>query len=143
MKFPKLDKKSLTEGITIPHMVRVRQNFPDNYLDDPVGELQKQLSAYANELAPAVKASGSALLPAAVAYRITKNCSVFYAASCRNGEPALYFPRHGQPCRRYSRRAETTSGPVRHLRRVPRCTGHLHDGNSTGGPAARWHASIL
>ena len=55
MKFPKLDKKSLTDGITIPHMVRVRQTFPDDYLTDPVGELQKQLSAHAGELAPAVK----------------------------------------------------------------------------------------
>lgn len=55
MKFPKLDKKSLTDGITIPHMVRVRQTFPDEYLTDPVDELQKQLSAHEGELAPAVK----------------------------------------------------------------------------------------
>ncbi len=45
MQFPKLDKKSLTEGIEIPQMVKVRQKFPDVDLSDPVGTLKEQLAS--------------------------------------------------------------------------------------------------
>ena len=45
MQFPKLDKKSLTDGIRIPQMVRVRQKYPDVDLADPVGTLCEQLCA--------------------------------------------------------------------------------------------------
>ena len=45
MQFPKLDKKSLTDGIEIPQMVKVRQKYPDLDLADPVAALQAQLAA--------------------------------------------------------------------------------------------------
>ena len=45
MQFPKLDKKSLTDGIELPQMVRVRQKYPDLDLPDPVGTLNAQLKA--------------------------------------------------------------------------------------------------
>lgn len=43
MQFPKLDKKSLTEGIELPMMVKVRQKYPDVDLPDPVAHLKAQL----------------------------------------------------------------------------------------------------
>lgn len=43
MFFPKLDKKSLTDGIVLPQMVKVHQSFPNHDLKDPVGTLKKQL----------------------------------------------------------------------------------------------------
>jgi len=45
MQFPKLGKKSLTDGIEIPKMVRVRQKYPDADLTDPVAKLREQLAA--------------------------------------------------------------------------------------------------
>lgn len=46
MQFPKLDKKSLTDGIKIPQMVKVRQTFPDVDLEDPIKTLQDQLDSF-------------------------------------------------------------------------------------------------
>lgn len=43
MHFPKLDKQSLTEGIVIPEMIKVRQSFPSQNLADPIGQLKEQL----------------------------------------------------------------------------------------------------
>lgn len=43
MQFPKLDKKSLTDGIELPMMVKVRQKYPDVDLPDPVAHLKEQL----------------------------------------------------------------------------------------------------
>lgn len=45
MQFPKLDKKSLTDDIVLPMMVKVRQSYPDVDLPDPVGHLKEQLLA--------------------------------------------------------------------------------------------------
>lgn len=45
MQFPKLDKQSLTEGIVIPKMVKVRQSFPSHNLTDPIGRLKEQLQS--------------------------------------------------------------------------------------------------
>lgn len=42
---PKIEGKSLTEGIEIPRMVKVRQTYPDLDLPDPVATLQEQLDA--------------------------------------------------------------------------------------------------
>lgn len=49
MHFPKLDKKSLTDGIEIPQMVKVRQNWPNLDLPDPVQTLHEQLLSLAPE----------------------------------------------------------------------------------------------
>ena len=43
MYFPKLDKASLTDGIVIPQVVKVRQRFPDVDIPDPVEHLKEQL----------------------------------------------------------------------------------------------------
>lgn len=43
MHFPKLDKKSLTDGIVIPQFVKVHQSFKNDNLADPVATLQEQL----------------------------------------------------------------------------------------------------
>lgn len=43
MFFPKLQKDSLTDGIVLPPMVRVRQKFPDLDLPDPPAVLSQQL----------------------------------------------------------------------------------------------------
>lgn len=43
MFFPKLDKKSLTDGIVIPQMVKVHQTFPHTDLADPAATLKEQL----------------------------------------------------------------------------------------------------
>lgn len=45
MQFPKLNKKSLTDGIEVPQMVKVRQKYPDLDMADPVGSLREQLLA--------------------------------------------------------------------------------------------------
>ena len=49
MFFPKLDKKSLTDGIVIPQMVKVKQLFPNTDLPDPVATLRNQLSHVSQE----------------------------------------------------------------------------------------------
>ncbi|MCF0137339.1 MAG: hypothetical protein HUJ66_03130 [Oscillospiraceae bacterium] len=43
MQFPKLDKKSLTDGVEVPQMVKVRQSFPDVDIPDPPAYLKEQL----------------------------------------------------------------------------------------------------
>ena len=43
MQFPKLNKASLTDGIKIPQMVKVRQVFPDLDLPDPPATLREEL----------------------------------------------------------------------------------------------------
>lgn len=43
MQFPKLDKKSLIDGIELPQMVKVHQSYPDIDLEDPIKTLQEQL----------------------------------------------------------------------------------------------------
>mgnify|MGYP002521645660 FL=1 len=45
MFFPKLDKKSLTDGIRIPQMVKVHQTFPHTDLADPAATLKQQLQS--------------------------------------------------------------------------------------------------
>lgn len=45
MQFPKLDYKSLCEDLELPQMVRVRQKFPDDSIEEPEKYLQDQLKA--------------------------------------------------------------------------------------------------
>ena len=45
MQFPKIDKIALTDDIVLPEMVKVRQHFKYEDLEDPVATLKEQLQA--------------------------------------------------------------------------------------------------
>ena len=55
MFFPKLDKKSLTDDIIIPKMVKVHQTFPHTDLENPAATLKQQLQTLDDATVAALK----------------------------------------------------------------------------------------
>jgi hypothetical protein len=73
LHFPKLDKQSLTEGIIIPEMIKVRQSFPSQNLADPIGRLKEQLHSLDETTIRSLEGKRIGITAEAAASRIIKS----------------------------------------------------------------------